>query len=433
MIDVKTMDAGALDAALRDAYTKAQTIRDDAAKAAPAGTSPYDMFDGDTLAAYKAALNDADTLEAEIGRRRFIDESEARAKAAFAPKPAGVAGLYGGGSGGVLTLGDAFVKSQSYRAALDTTNGFSRMDSFVPFVVSNDRSMLAEKALITGAGATSGGPLVYPYYDTVPELAARPGADILSLVSRVAVDTDTIYWVSQSARSTAATSVSEATNSTGTTGTKPEGTTTFARKTALVETIAVTAAITERELADAAQISAIINRDLMDDAMLELDNEILSGNGTTPNLTGILNQGITTVAYSTAIGNKLDNLLRAQTIVATAAEVTPTAYVMNPVDWETMRILKSTGDGQYFGGSAFLEQSPRLWGLPVTVTPRMTAGTVMCSDFNRTCRFYDRQQTRIVVGWINDDFNRNILRIRAELRAGFVVRRPNGVVRVTGL
>ena len=37
------------------------------------------------------------------------------------------------------------------------------------------------------------------------------------------------------------------------------------------------------------------------------------------------------------------------------------------------------------------------------------------------------------MGWINDDFTRNIVRILAELRALLIVRRPQGIFKLTGM
>lgn len=442
-VDPRSLTTAALEAKRTHAAKSAQEILDDyRQKAAADGTNdPYAIMGDDTWQLYKGHMQDLEHIENEMTRRAELDNGEARIKAALSGAPAGIStlgGLMVASGPGAMTLGEAFAKSDVYERHYEKTGGFTAMQDPLDFsfYVNGFRgakhSKVGEKALIY-SGSAVGGALTIPFYDTTIEPAARPTPDVTDLVSRVSVGTDTVNWTRQTARSTAATAVAEATNSTGTSGTKPEATITYERVTSPVETIAVTAAVTERELADASQIAAIINMDLMDDLRLQLDAQILSGNGTTPNLTGILNSGIQTVANTTAFENVLDAMLRAQVVIMTANEPPPDAYVFNPLDWEPMRVLKSTGDGNYFGGSPFAPFTPALWGLPVVVTNQMTANTGLTGAFKRATRLYEREGIVIRIGWVNDDFARNLVRVRAEMRAGFAVRRPSAIARVTGI
>lgn len=454
-VDPRSLSTAALEAKRKHAATEAQKILDDYRARAKAdnpdgGGDPYAIMGDDVWQLYKGHMQDLDHIEGEMGRRAELDQGEARVKAALGggnpynaqSQVASMLGMQVASGPFAKTLGELFAESDVYARYFEKTGGFQLDEEKWQFAFSLDpktqkfsvsrNTKGGQKALVYG-GAAVGGPLITPFYDQTPEMASRPKPDIIDLVSRVGVTTDTIYWSNQTARSTAATGVSEATNSTGTSGTKPEATITFERKSAPVEIIAVTAAVTEKELADAGQIAAIINEDLMDDLRIQLGSQLLTGSGSTPILTGILNAGIQTVANSTAIGNVLDSMLRAQTVIATANEVGPDAYVLEPTDWESMRILKSTGDGNYFGGSPFSPASPNLWNLPVIVNNQLTTGTGLVGAFKRACRLYEREGITIRAGWINDDFTRNVMRIRAEFRAGFVVRRPSAVARVTGV
>lgn len=449
-VDPTTLTTAALEAKRKHIATEAQTMLADArVKANAAGhNDPYLILSQDeSWSLYKGHMTDLDIVETEFQRRAELDPAngEARIKAALGgggfnqqSQLASLLGFQVASGPGAVTLGDAFAKSDVYQRHFEKTSGFTHVEDReewawqIPGFSAKRDTRGGSKALITSNSAV-GGPFVMPYFDTEPELASRPTPDIIDMVSRVGIDTDTIYWILQSARSTSATAVAEATNSTGTSGTKPEATITYDRKTAPVETIAVVAAVTERELADASQISAIINQDLMDDLRIQLGAQILTGNGTSPNLTGILNAGIQTVANSTAFDNVLDAMLRAQTVIQTANEPAPDGYVLNPLDWEPMRTAKASTSGNYFGGSPFVPAAPFLWNLPVAITNQLTANTGLCGAFKRACRLYERDGVTIRVGWVNDDLYRNIVRVRAEFRAGFVVRRPSAIARVTGI
>lgn len=450
-VDPRTLTTAALEAKRKHAATEAQKILDDYRARAKAdnpdgGGDPYAIMGDDVWQLYKGHMQDLDHIEGEVARRAELDQGEARVKAALGggnpfnqqSQLAAALGLQVASGPAAVTLGEAFAKSEIYERYREQTGGFTNSEDAWKFAFMADHFAVTrntkggQKALVYG-GAAVGGPLITPFYDQTPEFAARPKPDIIDLVSRVPVETDTIYWSNQTSRSTVATGVAEATNSTGTSGTKPEATITFERKSAPVEIIAVTAAVTEKELADAGQIAAIINEDLMDDLRIQLGSQLLTGSGSTPILTGILNAGIQTVANSTSIGNVLDSMLRAQTVIATANEVGPDAYILEPTDWEAMRILKSTGDGNYFGGTPFAPAAPNLWNLPVIVNNQLTTGSGLVGAFKRACRLYEREGITIRAGFINDDFTRNILRIRAEFRAGFIVRRPSAIARVTGI
>lgn len=453
-VDPTTMTSAALEAKRKHAATEAQTMLSDArTKAAAAGhNDPYLILSEDaSWTVYKGHMQDLEHIENEVARRAELDPAngEARIKAALGGNPfnassqlSALLGLQVASGPEMVTLGDAFAKSDVYARYFEKTSGFSVMEDPLDFQFTvggfrGSRDTKGGTKAIIHSGSTVGGPLVIPFYDQTIEPAARPTPDVTDLVSRTTVNTDSVVWIRQTARSTAATAVAEATNSTGTSGTKPEATITYQRMTSPVETIAVTAAVTERELGDASQISAIINQDLMDDLRLQLDAQILTGSGVTPNLTGILNAGIQTLGVATSIGgvaaNILDNMLHAQIAIVTANEPPADGYVFNPLDWEPMRILKSTGDGNYFGGSPFLPFTPALWGLPVVVTNQLTENTALVGAFKRACRLYEREGITIRVGYVNDDFVRNIVRVRAEMRAAFAVRRPNAIVRVTGV
>ncbi|MEO8082520.1 MAG: phage major capsid protein [Ardenticatenales bacterium] len=449
-VDPTTLTSAALEAKRKHIATEAQTMLSDARqKANTAGhNDPYLILSQDeSWNLYKGHMTDLDIVESEVQRRAELDPAngEARIKAALGGSAwsqqsqlASLLGFQVASGPDAVTIGDAFAKSDVYQRHFEKTSGFSVMQdpldfSFqLPGFSAKRDTRGGLKALVTSNSAV-GGPFVMPYFDMEPELSSRPTPDIIDMVSRVGVDTDTIYWILQSARSTSATAVGEATNSTGVSGTKPEATITYDRKTAPVETIAVVAAVTERELADASQISAIINQDLLDDLRIQLGAQILTGNGTAPNLTGILNAGIQTVANSTAFDNALDAMLRAQTVIQTANEPAPDGYVLNPLDWEPMRTAKASTSGNYFGGSPFTPAAPFLWNLPVAVTNQLTVNTGLCGAFKRACRLYERDGVTIRVGWVNDDLYRNIVRVRAEFRAGFVVRRPSAIARVTGI
>lgn len=441
-IDLSTLSNEQLAAEKRIAYQKANDIL---------GASG--RVDDERFAEAKQHLADCDILETEMGRRAEIDGMRAKASGGLASlmsQPAAIPFSDNPGESKARrasSVGDAFVKSASYQNALKSgalsagsilaSGRIPEMGVTVPLGYALSRG-IGEKGLLYTDSAV-GGAWVIPEYEPGFEPKSRPTPDILSLLTVQPTASDTIYWIRQDTRSTAATAVAEATNSTGTTGTKPETSLAFSRQTSPVETLAVWIAATNQQLADASEIAGIINSELVYDLTLQLDNQILNGGGTSPELTGILNASIQSVAYSTATySNKADTVLRALVVIATANEPAPTGIIMNPVNWETMRILResgsgSSGSGTYLMGSPMMEAATTLWGLPVVVSNRITSGTALVGNFAVGAKLHLREDATVKVGMANDDFTRNIVRVLAEMRAALTVRRPSAFAKVTSL
>jgi HK97 family phage major capsid protein len=77
----------------------------------------------------------------------------------------------------------------------------------------------------------------------------------------------------------------------------------------------------------------------------------------------------------------------------------------------------------------------KLWGLPVAVSSALSDGTGYLADFTGSTRLWQREA--VIVDWSEavydtvataTDFQRNLVRFRAEGRFGFAVTRPLGVV-----
>jgi HK97 family phage major capsid protein len=116
----------------------------------------------------------------------------------------------------------------------------------------------------------------------------------------------------------------------------------------------------------------------------------------------------------------------------------PSAHVLNPLNWQTVRLLRenaaTASAGGYLLGPPSMVGANTLWGLPVVLSIGMTANTAVVADWSMaTMALYDREQTTVRTGYINDDFTRNIVRLLAEMRAAFAIFRPSAICKVTGL
>jgi HK97 family phage major capsid protein len=282
------------------------------------------------------------------------------------------------------------------------------------------------KTLLTGLSSTSGGALVVNQRLATLDMGTfmRP-LTIRDIVTTGTTNSDTVEYVRMGATTNAAAPVAEATATAGASGAKPESAMALAVVTETVKTIAHWIPATRRALADAGQLRTLIDSFLRYGLEEELEDQMLTGDATGENFDGILHvAGTTAQAWSTDI---LTTLRKARTKVTLTGRATPTAYALNPLDWETIDLLQDNEARYYFGGPSVLG-NPRMWGLPVVESEGVTQGIGVCADW-RLAVLWDREQAQILTTDSHSDFfTRNMIVILAELRAAFGVIRPSAFV-----
>jgi HK97 family phage major capsid protein len=223
-------------------------------------------------------------------------------------------------------------------------------------------------------------------------------------------------------------------------GVKPQSSMQFEGVQTSVKTLAHWEAAHRNVLADEPQLRSIIDNELMYGLRLQEDAQILNGDGTGENLTGILNtSGIQTYdwsdgAYSATAGmsdTKADAIRRAATL-SFLAYYEPSGVVMHPNDWEDIELTKD-GNGQYLiAVSVAMGGEPKVWRLPIVETPAMTEGKALVGSFGQGAQLYDREQASIRISEQHADFFiRNAIVILAEQRLALAVKRPESFVEVT--
>lgn len=397
----------------------------------------------------KRLLTEIDSLEsklsgledAEARRGRILEGLDKYSKAApgaFRPSPSG----HETDAKSYVSPGQQFLDSREYRE-LKLSNAFNSHLSRVNFNVNlEDGTSLvdwgrksAAKTLLYGSSATSGGGFVQN--DVLPGYVDIRQRELtfLDLVPRIQTVSDTIEYVYESTFTNNAATVAEATVTTGTSGKKAESALAYTVATVPVETIAHWIPVTNKMLADAPLIRGTINGRLLLGLDLTLEAQIVTGNGTPPNLSGILDHAINAVSMGT--DSRVDAIFKGRTLVRTQGRGRPTAIVVNPADWEQIRLSRenvATGTlGNYLMGPPSQVGATTLWGIPVVESEAMTSGTAVVGDFVQGCTLFDREQGAIRVGTIDDQFVRNMQTILAELRAAFVVHRPTMFTQVTGI
>jgi HK97 family phage major capsid protein len=188
-------------------------------------------------------------------------------------------------------------------------------------------------------------------------------------------------------------------------------------------------------------VSEINNRGLYLLSMFE-EAQLINGPGTGTTIRGLLNRsGIQTETQAVAPDSAQDAIFRAMTKVQTATGFAADGIIINPADYQSLRLSKDA-NGQYFGGGFFTgpygvggtPSQPPLWGLSTVVSTAVAAKTVVVGAFKQAATVYRKGGVR--VEQTNSDlgkFTSNIITTRIEERIALAVRVPSAIVKVTVL
>lgn len=212
---------------------------------------------------------------------------------------------------------------------------------------------------------------------------------------------------------------------------KPFGSTDFEVKTGTVKTIAHLARVSKQLMSDAPALAAYINQRLVYGIDLVVEDQLVTGDGSGQNLSGIFHAGNYTAhgATKTDLGKAptlFDLILFAKSKVEQNF-FRPNVILLNPLDW-TKLLMEKNASGDYYLGHPASVAPKYLWGLPVWTTPAMTAGNFLVGDFTQAATLWNRQGMTVeLFEQDSDNVQKNLVTIRAERRLGFGVERAKAL------
>lgn len=261
-----------------------------------------------------------------------------------------------------------------------------------------------------------------PRLPRVQPIATRPLA-VVDLIPDGSTSSSSVIYMEETTFTNTAAETAEG-------AAKPEATLALTEVVEPVRKIAVWIPVTDEQLADVPQVRSYLENRLGFMVRQRLDSQLLVGDGTAPNLSGITDRaGIQTQAKGA--DPTPDAVFKAMMKVVANAFAEPNGAVFHPLDWQDIRLLRTT-DGIYIWGNPSDAGPERIFGLPVVVTTGMTQNTGLVGDFQQ-CQLFVRSGLELQVGFINDDFQKNRQSVRAEMRVAFAVYRPAAFATVTGI
>lgn len=225
-------------------------------------------------------------------------------------------------------------------------------------------------------------------------------------------------------------------------GVKPLTDETFARVTEEVGKIAHLAKITNEMYADVPQLQSWLTNRLVFGVQRTEEKQLLYGTGA-PGVNGLLGRAGQVAPIPLALGataaDILEAIFRQINNIRYTSFVEPDAVVINPLDWETIRLGKDS-NGQYYGGGPFTgaygngqyTNVENVWGQRFVITTAITKGTIFLGGFQQNAQIFRRQGVTVeMTNSDTDDFQKNLITIRAEERLALAVYRPSGFAQVT--
>ena len=325
---------------------------------------------------------------------------------------------------GPQSIGEQFANTDAYKAYVE--KGVKGVDSQAEFKTTLN---------------TTGYPPESLRAPGILETALRNPDSVIGLFDQIQTSQNAYVYLEETTFTNNAGSIAES----GDISASLESALAFTERTESIRKMATFLPVTDELLADVAGIQGYVNSRLSTMMKLNLDNQLINGDGTAPNLTGVLNKsGINTFDYALPYAGelgKLGQIYQAITEIRKDAFVEPDAIVMHPSDWydivtSVTEVDTSGSKNPLFvvAGGFGADAAPRIWGLKVVPSTVIAAGTVLVGKFSGgdAAQVIMREGVDLAVSDSHSDFfAKNQLAIRLTMRLGFAIYRPTAFCTIT--
>lgn len=184
--------------------------------------------------------------------------------------------------------------------------------------------------------------------------------------------------------------------------------------------------ISEEMLADTPQLTSYISARAPEKLLNVEDTQILSGNGSAPNLSGIITDAADfDVSSGGAFYQSVDAANEFDVLVASLNQLALSNYqasyiMLHPTDFHKILLLKDT-QNNYLKDQVYSGLQPNFMGVPVIINNAISAGSFLCGNFNVGTQL-----------WIRDNVNVEFFREDGtNVRDGFVTVRVSERIALT--
>lgn len=203
---------------------------------------------------------------------------------------------------------------------------------------------------------------------------------------------------------------------------------------AVVQKTTAVMTISQEMLDDTPGLSSYLSQRLPAKINTVIDDQLIGGSGSSPNLLGLMNGGTTFAAggFANAIesAQELDVLYVAMNQLA-LANYAANGIVLNPTDFHKIALLKDTTN-EYLRGNSLVSADGffRINGVPVYMNNKMAAGNFVVADFSQASQVWQREGLKVDFGYEDsDNFSKYLVSVRGIARIAHSIYLPTGIVK----
>jgi HK97 family phage major capsid protein len=178
--------------------------------------------------------------------------------------------------------------------------------------------------------------------------------------------------------------------------------------------------ISRQMLDDVPAMTSFLQARLLEKYLLAEDSQLLFGNGTAPNLTGLT---VNAAAFSGAATVDVEQLVQAIAQVE-ASNYSATGILINPSDWANIVNTKNTNSAYSLPGSTVVTTDGTLSiaGIPIYKSTAITADKFLVGDWSMGAQIMQNQGISVQFSEMDsDNFQKNMITVRVEARIAFPI------------
>lgn len=303
-------------------------------------------------------------------------------------------------SGKIQTVGASFIKSDAFKSLVNGERQQVKLDVKAVFSDATTTFATNRDGVIAGNFA----PLT-----------------IRSRIPVISVDSGTVDAIRELANTNNAAEVAQG-------AAKPESDVTFEKTSVNIRTIAHWIKVSNQLLSDAPAIASYIDVRARDGLAQRIEGQLMNGLGTGDLIKGFTAAGNFTAFTPVSGANLADSINKAKYQLWATGNMPDTVFV-NPADWSALELLREgAGTGQYLYGAPGTAGGMSPFGVPIVMSNHVAAGTFLIGNVGQSAVLFEREGATVEMGYINDDFTRNLVTIRVEERLALSVDRPAGML-----
>jgi HK97 family phage major capsid protein len=318
-------------------------------------------------------------------------------------------------------IGDALNKSESFKAMKEGTRSNAGFEVKADVLISSDFSGATSERDATGVMRVDG--------------IKRDPANVTNMMGIIPVgstDSNVVRFVKESAYTDNGAATAE--------GSAPSDSEfELTAEDAVVQKMAAVMTISQEMLDDTPALSSYLSQRIPNKLNTTIDDQLIGGSGTSPNLKGLLNGGTAFVTgASGAFYQSIDNAQELDVLYVALNQLALANYaangiVLNPTDFHKIALLKDTTN-EYLRGNSIVSADGflRINGVPVYMNNKLAAGKFIVGDFSQGSQVWQREGVRIDFGYEDsDNFSKYLVSVRGIARLAHSIYLPNAFVQGT--